>query len=448
MRHFLPGLVCGGSRGGGAVTNEVWRLHLATLRWEPMPALVTARVNHACCAVRGSLVVLGGRSSDGSLASSVEMLSSEAGAFVELPPLLCGAIHGAVAIPVEESDSALGQVLLLGGMVSNGSARVSTVRLVDLATGVCTPAQVPDLLSSRCHFAAERLPDGRIVCVGGTFGGDNTLGEVYGPPESEAPDAAWAWRQLPAMSVGRGAGCGGGVISDGRFAVLGGWSSDYQSYTLITSSCELLITSDDDEHWEPLLPMHDSRRRFACEAVAGCIIVAGGLGRSSAEVYDGREGEQRVRHTAPSSSSSSSQGGAVRPRRDRQTAAAAAAAAAAVARCATVTRACPDMRGVSSLLVWKASNERREFHLLFSDFCFFPRKKSNDTSLIPKLFWGLHPQTTAHAPWPPPRSRTSTGPSSAPPGSLNFGILSSAFGCGLQALYDTGSGTSSTFAPI
>jgi hypothetical protein len=32
--------------------------------------------------------------------------------------------------------------------------------------------------------------------------------------------------------------------------------------------------------------MHDTRRFFACGAVAGCVIVAGGQGRKSAELYD------------------------------------------------------------------------------------------------------------------------------------------------------------------
>jgi len=32
--------------------------------------------------------------------------------------------------------------------------------------------------------------------------------------------------------------------------------------------------------------MHDTRRDFACAAMAGCIIVAGGRDRQSAEVYD------------------------------------------------------------------------------------------------------------------------------------------------------------------
>jgi hypothetical protein len=71
------------------------------------------------------------------------------------------------------------------------------------------------------------------------------------------------------------------VLSDGRFAVLGGMSN-----SACTSSCEALTLSG-DEHWSPLPPMHDSRYEFACAAVAGCIIVAGGYPRrKSAEVYD------------------------------------------------------------------------------------------------------------------------------------------------------------------
>jgi hypothetical protein len=77
-------------------------------------ALVTARAGHACCAVRGTLVVLGGETAEDDVTSSVEMLSSSEGAFADLPPLSCGGIEGAAAIAVDESDSAAGQVLLLG----------------------------------------------------------------------------------------------------------------------------------------------------------------------------------------------------------------------------------------------------------------------------------------------------------------------------------------------
>jgi len=71
------------------------------------------------------------------------------------------------------------------------------------------------------------------------------------------------------------------VLSDGRFAVIGG-----KTNSGFTSSCEALSLGD-DEDWDTLPPMHDSRSGFACAAVAGCIIVAGGApGCSVAEVFD------------------------------------------------------------------------------------------------------------------------------------------------------------------
>jgi hypothetical protein len=104
---------------------------------------------------------------------------------------------------------------------------------------------------------------------------------MWGGPVQGALDAAWTGRELPGMSVGR-TGCSGCVLSDGRFAVLSGISSNY----VCTSSCEAL-TLGADEHWVPLPPMHDSREHFACAAVVGCIIVVGGYPRrKSAEVFD------------------------------------------------------------------------------------------------------------------------------------------------------------------
>jgi hypothetical protein len=192
----LPGLVvCGGRvSADGPVSDEMWRLNLATLSWEPMPALVTARSLHACCAVRGALVVLGGVAAGGRRTSSVEMLSSseEGGAFVDLPPLSCGGIYGAVAVAVKESDSAAGQVLLLGGRDEENNA-LSTVQLVDLATGACAPQD--NFLHSRLYppAAAGRLPDERIVCVGGTgrsqLSRSKLSAEMWGPPVQGAPDA-------------------------------------------------------------------------------------------------------------------------------------------------------------------------------------------------------------------------------------------------------------------
>jgi hypothetical protein len=286
----LPGLVVSGGVVGayGVAVTQVWRLHMPTLRWEAMPALVDACSDHACCAVRNGLVVIGGSTIHRNMIGSVEMLAEGEGSFTSQPPLSCGGMAGAVAIAVKESGSTAGQVLLLGGY-GEDYLTVSTDFLVDLATGVCTPQ--PNLLCERYYFTAARLPDGGIVCAGGLDFDDKVLSsaQVCEPPTLGVMDAAWTWRGLPAMSVARD-GCGGCVLSDGRFAVLGGENGN----EVPLSSCEALIF-DHDEHWEPMPPMRFARSHFACAAVAECIVVAGGIGvnpdgrvcyLSSAEVFD------------------------------------------------------------------------------------------------------------------------------------------------------------------
>jgi len=253
---------------------------MASLQWESMPALVTAGHDHSCCAVGGSVAVIGGFTLVGTevtTTANVEVLPSREGAvFVTLPPLSCGGIWGVAAMAVEASERAAGQVLLLGG-IDPSFDPLSTVQLAELATGVCAP--LPHLLRSRIHPAAARLLDSRVVCAGG-WGGGGSSAEMWGPPGQGAQNAAWTWTQLPDMSTARYK-CSGCVMSDGRFAVLGGVASIDDPM----SSCEAL-TIDDSTHWEPLPPMHDARSRFVCAAMAGCIIVAGGADCQSAEVFD------------------------------------------------------------------------------------------------------------------------------------------------------------------
>ena len=91
----------------GAVSS-VWRLDLVSLQWESMPALVTARYDHACCTVRGSVVVIGGGTLVGdelAASASVEAFSSEeGGAFVSPPPLSCGGIYYQCSCGLGEGD--------------------------------------------------------------------------------------------------------------------------------------------------------------------------------------------------------------------------------------------------------------------------------------------------------------------------------------------------------
>ena len=279
--------------GGSRRTSDVFRLDLATMRWLAMPPLLTARNFHASCVVRGKLVVLAGETATEDVTSSVEMLemrssvptrggepsSAEEGAFVEVSRLSCGGLSGAAALVVDETDSAAGQVLLLGGSDGNYDERRS-VQLVDLATGACR--QQPDLLNFECVYStAQRLSDGRIVVAGGDGFGS---AEMWGPPEQGETDVAWRWRELPRMTVAR-AGSRGCMLSDGRFAVFGGRGDDGNT----TTSCEALAIDDGDACcWTTLPPMKDPRVHFACWSVAGGAIVAGGNehGLPCAELYD------------------------------------------------------------------------------------------------------------------------------------------------------------------
>ena len=140
--------------------------------------------------------------------------------FTALPPLSCDEIAVAAAMTVEESGSVAGQVLLLGGYTADRGLS-STVHLVDVATGVCTPQ--PNLLHARGMFAAARMPDGCLVCAAGIDDNCEKLSsaEILEPPAQGATDAAWTQRELPALSVER-YGCSGCVLSNGRF-VLSSW---------------------------------------------------------------------------------------------------------------------------------------------------------------------------------------------------------------------------------
>ena len=150
-------------------------------------------------------------------------------------------------------------------------------------------------MSAVDQLTAARLPDGRIICAGGSDIDVRALSSVERcePLASGALDAAWTWRELLAMSVARD-GCRGCVLtarlSDGRFAVLGGDDGNGEPL----SSCEALIV-DHDAHWEVLPSMLVARSYFVCALLAECVAAAGGAGRTpngtrtllrSAEVFD------------------------------------------------------------------------------------------------------------------------------------------------------------------
>jgi hypothetical protein len=130
----LPGLVvCGGvTTSQTVVTSAAWRLDLGELRWERMPSLTHGRYAHACCAVRGAVVVLGGDVlGQQEMTASVEILGCDSEAaeedeffFKVLPPLSSGPLAASAAVAIDESESDQGQVLLIGGRIADNNPTI------------------------------------------------------------------------------------------------------------------------------------------------------------------------------------------------------------------------------------------------------------------------------------------------------------------------------------
>ena len=291
VRTLKTLVMCGGWISGVGRTKQVWRLDLGTLRWERLADLSRAPLSHACYAVRGDVVVIGGLDAVPNELATVEVLrggdssSNSQGAlsWSDVRPLSCSPRRASAALAIDENESEEGMVLLLGGMNKNNEMLNDVVQ-VDLATGACSN-QTP-LTRRRILFAASRMPDGRVVCAGGNFRDLDTCrsAEIFEPPEDGSTDGAWRWRALPDMSVTR-QGHVGCVMSDGRFAVFGG-ISEFNPQNIRLSSCEVLCL-DGHERWESLPDMLEPRSYFVCVSVGGCVIVAGGHGAENRmEVYE------------------------------------------------------------------------------------------------------------------------------------------------------------------
>ena len=73
LRTLRRLVVCGGYVTGEGFTSAVWSLDLRELRWDRTSHLGSPRGDHACCEVRGGVVVLGG---EGLAAGEEEVLST------------------------------------------------------------------------------------------------------------------------------------------------------------------------------------------------------------------------------------------------------------------------------------------------------------------------------------------------------------------------------------
>ena len=116
-----------------------------------------------------------------------------------------------------------GSVLIVGGCSTDGCSQATSSVVSVSSDGAVTSR--PDLLAPRDGHVAVALEDGSVLVVGGFTGeGEPPLATA----ETLAPEAD-AWQPTGALRVGRG-GHAAAPLGDGRLLVAGGWLGS-QTYT-------------------------------------------------------------------------------------------------------------------------------------------------------------------------------------------------------------------------
>ncbi len=243
-------LITGGCSGRCDTTlDRVEAFDPLTGRFEPMPAMATARDSHAAVALEDGRVLVAGGWSQRRATASVELFDPVSGRFgsaaemtqARAVPVATRLADGRVLItggqtsqmaplntaelfdPASNRFSATGlmhsarightavtladgRVLVAGGLSARRGAVLRSSEIFDPASGRFEPTG--DMVSLRQKHAAIRLLDGKVLIIGGSDAGPRSdryrSTELYDPASgrfSPGPDMQWQRYKVPDAAV-------------------------------------------------------------------------------------------------------------------------------------------------------------------------------------------------------------------------------------------------------
>jgi fibronectin type 3 domain-containing protein len=190
--------------------------------------------------------------------------ASGAGSWAAAAPLPQATQH-AKAVRLDD-----GRVLLAGGQnTANASVILSSAAIYDAGADAWTP--VPNMASRRLGFALAKLPDGRVLAVGG-----NSTASVY-HASSEIYDPATNLWTTPASALSRArSSFGAATLLDGRMFVAGGYDG--------TARADADLFDPATGSWTARAPLPVARTAVELLTLPdGRVLASGGILAGSAE---------------------------------------------------------------------------------------------------------------------------------------------------------------------
>jgi N-acetylneuraminic acid mutarotase len=262
-------------------------------RWRPSAAMITARLGHTATLLPSGKVLVaggatpGGNDPDGNPLPPIPLGSAE----VYDPATNGWSPAGTLATARVGHTATLlpdGRVLVVGGRGTDGAALDSAERY-DPQTNSWSAAGA--LGGARAEHAATLLPGGKVLVAGGRNGTGAALAaaRLYDP-------AANSWSPAASLADAR-SGHTATLLPGARVLVTGGSDGDGDGGQL--RSTELYDAAADA--WTRARPLTTARTSHRAELLAdGSVLVAGGIDRTSTEIYDPAEIRSGSWATAPS----------------------------------------------------------------------------------------------------------------------------------------------------